>query len=223
MRPRVNKRASEATKRLEHAWAMLRKIEPSIPAAVFIIRATKGGGNPLGHFVQSAWRNQHGRRTHEISVSSTLFCDPGDLLTVLLHEAAHSILRKDHGGCSLDSSGYFYYHRKDFRDVCFKLGLDCEFHNTRYGWMITHWPRKTGVPTKYRDIIQYLSKNLPLGTDKAKRHKLTDIRGKKTPQSGLTRITCSCKKKRCIYVNTTILKEGGILCKLCDLPFQLSE
>lgn len=185
MKSKIDKRASEATKHLEHAWAMLREIEPSIPAAVFIVRATERRGKTLGNFVQSAWRNQHGRRTHEISVSSTLFCDPDDLLAVLLHEAAHSILRKDRGGCSRDSRGYFYYHRKEFRDACFKLGLDCEFRNTRYGWTITHWPRKTGVHPKYRNIILYLSQNLPLGTDKAIRHKLTDIRGKKTPQSGL--------------------------------------
>ena len=89
MKPRVNRRASEATKHLEYCWAMLREIEPSIPAAVFVIMSAKRRGKTFGHFAPLAWRNQHGLRTHEIAISSDLFCDPEDLLTVLLHEAAH--------------------------------------------------------------------------------------------------------------------------------------
>lgn len=220
MKQTINKRASIATKCLEHAWAMLREIEPSIPTAVFIILSARRRKKILGHFAHSAWRNQHGRRNHEIGISSDLFCDPSELLVVMLHEAAHSVLRKDNGGCSPDGRGYCYYHRKEFRDTCFALGLDCEFHNNRYGWVITHWPRDTGVHPKYKRLIQYLSRYLPLGTDKERRRKLAEIRGKKTPQSGLAKMTCSCKDGRSIYVNKTILKKGGILCELCGLPFQ---
>lgn len=222
MKSTINKRASIATTCLERGWAMLREIEPNLPAAVFIILSAKKRGRTLGHFSQSAWRNQHGLRTHEIAISSDLFCDPEDLLTVLLHEAAHAILRKEYGGCTPDRRGRLYYHRKEFSDTCFELGLDCEFRNNRYGWTITHWPRKTGVDSRYENIIRYLRKNLPLGTDKAKGLRLMDIRGKKTPKAGLTKITCNCKNERSIYVNKTILKQGEIICNLCSLPFQLS-
>jgi len=221
MKPRVNRRASVATKHLEYCWAMLREIEPSIPAAVFVIMSAKRRGKIFGHFTPLAWRNQHGPRTHEIAISSDLFWDPEDLLTILLHEAAHAILRKKQGGCRPDSCGYLYYHRKEFRNTCFRLGLDCEFYNNRYGWSITHWPRETGVHQKYKSITRYLSSNLPLGTEKGKRHKLIDVRGKNTPHAGLTKITCGCKEsQRNIYVNKSILTRGGIICELCGLPFQ---
>lgn len=55
MKPRVNKRASVATKYLEYSWEMLREIEPSIPAAVFVILSAKKGEIPSAFLP-----NQHG-------------------------------------------------------------------------------------------------------------------------------------------------------------------
>ncbi len=62
------------------------------------------------------------------------------------------------GGCGKDG----YYHREEFAGVSRKLGLTCKFSNGRYGWNVTAWP-ETGVPSRYRGVLELLRKGLPWG------------------------------------------------------------
>ena len=84
-------RGSNAVKAIEVAWGMLRRVEPSIPAAVLTLVDARSRRRVKGYFLPSVWKKPAGK-AHEIAVSPELLSDPADLLHVLLHEAAHAVL-----------------------------------------------------------------------------------------------------------------------------------
>jgi len=113
-----------------------------------------------GHFGEARWwvkpGPERGRGTRgEVGVNPDLLHDPCDLLSTLLHEAAHGIIFT-RGLRRLGSGGY--YHLKSFRDVCCdELGLGCGFVNTRYGWSRT-WLEKSIAVSRYDREIRLLEK-----------------------------------------------------------------
>lgn len=205
--------ASRAIVCLEQAWAMLRDLEPELPPAVTIVVDAKSRRRTEGYFHHLAWYAQRKNSVHEIAVSPDFFGSPIELLAILLHEAAHAILHADEGGVTQ------YYHRKEFRDVCIRLGLMCSFHNTRYGWSRTGWPNESPVPKRYMNILRLFKSQLPRGTGKPILRRKQPEEGK-IPKPGLKRLTCKCKTKRSIYANKTVSKKGRVLCQLCGALFQ---
>jgi hypothetical protein len=118
-----------------------------------------------GHFAPSTWRVRGPRHAHEVAISPLLFTTPEALLATMVHEAVHALLYATvssdvHvGGVSLRDP---YYHRREFRDACAAVGLDCRYLNGRYGWTLTDWPEGR-VPDQYRHVASILKK-LPLGS-----------------------------------------------------------
>jgi hypothetical protein len=114
----------------------------------------------MGHFSSCVWRTSNARSGHEVALNPALFDHPEDLLATLLHEAAHALLFEWglKGGCGPDG----FYHRKEFRNVCNKLGLECVFTNRRYGYSRTRWP-KEGVSKQYGGVLELLRRELPWG------------------------------------------------------------
>ena len=142
---RIRYRASQATQGLEQTWELLRTLIPKLPPAVVVVLNTSSRRRKLGDFTPSVWRYRHEKNVHEIGISPDLFHTPEEVLCTLLHEAAHAVLfaRDRHSpqhiaGCGPDG----YYHRKEFRDTCRDLGLECLFKNRRYGWCLTQWPTR---------------------------------------------------------------------------------
>src|SRR5262245_24511752 len=131
----IQTRNSEAATSLEKAWLQLRRLHPRIPAVVILVLSAGDRGRKRGHFRGSSWQYSRERQAHEVAVNPALFASPEDLLATLLHEAAHAVLHKEGGGVSGR-----YYHLQAFRDASRKFGLECAFHNTRYGWTRTYWP-----------------------------------------------------------------------------------
>src|SRR5437867_1185787 len=78
---------------LEHAWAAIRAHHPQVPAAVLVVASGGATGNRmvLGHFAYGRW--QHGdNRLPEVLISGEgLIRPPAEVLTTLLHEAAHGL------------------------------------------------------------------------------------------------------------------------------------
>src|SRR5439155_16978937 len=156
-------RASRATRGLEQAWEMLRKLIPHVPPAVVVVLNTQSRRRAFGDFTPSVWRYRPEKNVHEIGISPDLFHAAEDVLGTLLHEASHAVLfarapqsARHSAGCGPDG----YYHRKEFRDTCRELGLECLFKNRRYGWCLTQWPA-SGVPERYHPVLHLLKDTLP--------------------------------------------------------------
>lgn len=199
---------------MEKAWRALRTIHPEIPDAVLTFVNAQSRRRMLGYFAQSAWKIKRGA-AHEIAISPQLIHEPKDLVGTMLHEAAHAVLHEAGKGGGIGSTPY--YHTKEFRDQCVEFGLECVFLNSRYGWALTQWPI-SGPATIYKKTITDLRRALPAGTGSAKR---TRISGGKQPESGHTKITCGCAGgKRVLYVNKTMLLEGGVTCSICGKEFK---
>jgi hypothetical protein len=156
----LSDRGSRAAKYVEEAWRQIQVIEPCLPSAVVVILAGRQGKKRMGHFWPCTWKTKDDLGGHELAINPVLFESPEDLLNTLLHEAAHALLYEWglNGGCGPDG----YYHREEFRNVCAKLGLVCEFNNRRYGWNLTTWP-KTGIPPRFMPVLELLHKEIPAG------------------------------------------------------------
>ncbi len=207
---RISDRGSNCTAALERAWEGLRRIHTSVPRAVVLTLSAGDRPHRWGHFCPSSWRHRNDTRKHEVGIKPDLFNQPKAVLAALVHEAAHAILQNDNGGCT-----GLYYHRKEFRNVCRNLGLECGFRNTRYGWCNTAWPGGR-VPKMYRPILVLLRRDLPMGTG---RQKMKVAAKRKLPEPGHQRLVCGCPS-RAIYVSRTVARQGALHCGLCQEEFR---
>jgi hypothetical protein len=217
---RVYKRGSLSAKTLERAWICLREIIPGLPPAVVLPMDADGRHHKCGHFAPSTWRVRGPRHAHEVAISPLLFTSPNALLATMVHEAVHALLYATvnsdvHvGGVSLCDR---YYHRREFRDACRRVGLDCRYLNGRYGWTLTDWPEGR-VPEQYRHVVRILEK-LPLGGGGGV---VRGVDGRPTPISGQVRLRCGCDPVRTIHVGRRQVERGGIVCALCQSEFRVS-
>lgn len=202
-------RGSNASKQLEGAWAIMRNLIPGLPRAVMVVLDAAGRNRKHGHFAHSSWKARGGDNAHEIAISPRLFELPKDLFGTLLHEAAHAA---NFAAGIRDCTGR-YYHRKEFRNRCFQLGLDCQFLNTRYGWCLTSWPAGQ-VPDRYQRVLQVLGE-IPKGTG---RQGLSKTKGRKLPRPGHVRLVCDCQ--RSIYASRLVAAEAAIQCSACGSSFR---
>lgn len=213
----VPRRGSLAVQVLESAWQLLREIVPEIPPVVLTFIDMKSRHRLRGYIAYSTWRKRRGS-AHEIAISPKLIGRPTDLLATMLHEAAHGVLYATGQDGGMGSSRY--YHKKEFRDQCQRLGLKCEFLNTRYGWTVTSWP-PSGVPNRYKPIIALLRGKLPAGTETSPKYK---IKGRRLPATGHTMLVCKCAGgTRSVYVKKSVLEAGGIVCSFCGQEFRRSS
>lgn len=204
---------------LAQAWETLRMGQSSLPVPedVIILPLTEQRGRPsaLGHFGRSRWIRRPGG-VHEIAVHPGLFHKPEDLLLVLLHEAAHTLLMDSGGGCSGDG----YYHLKAYRNQCFSMGLRCDFTNTRHGWNHTRWPEQR-IPACYSDAFEVLKGQLKLAAASVVQVSVHD--GNPLPKSGRLPLKCGCSRPRSIYVARGVALVGGVRCDFCGQEFTLVE
>ncbi len=209
----IAERATQVTQALRSAWEGLRQIDQRIPAAVLLTLSAGDRRSKLGHIAFSSWQYRESEGAHEVAISPDLYETPEAVLECMLHEAAHAILYPVHsGGCGPDRR----YHRREFRDLCRELGLECNWRHGRYGWCDTQWPT-TGVAECYMPVLKGLEENLPLGTGSyaAPRHQ-----PRKLPPKGHVRLCCACSKPRSVYVGRAKAAEGGIICARCQCAFR---
>src|SRR2546426_3512130 len=209
---KIEERGSAACKVVEAAWEQICEIVPRTPPAVIVLLASGLRRKRRGHFARSCWMHDDKAQAHEVAISPDLFQWPEELLATLVHEAVHARLFAQGGsaGCSNDGN----YHNTDFRDCCQSLGLDCQVYNGRRGWCLTRWP-DSGVPAPFQGVLTLLAQTIPLGTEGSRPSR---VAGRALPKSGHARLVCSCK--RSIYVNRSVLAQGGIHCVFCKSAFR---
>lgn len=216
----VRRRGSESSRVLERAWAALRRAIPELPAAVVLPTDAGGRLRKWGSFAPSSWRVRGPRNAHEVSISPGLFSDPERLLATMVHEAVHALLF-----ATVDSPRHLagvsrsdrYYHRREFRDACVKLGLECAWLNGRYGWTLTSWPVESGVPVQYKSALAILRELPPGAATGVPWHR---VPGRPLPASGMVRLTCGCAVPRVVLVPRAQADKGPIVCGVCNEGFQ---
>jgi hypothetical protein len=213
----VRKRGSLSARILERAWTRLREVMPGLPLAVMLPMDADGRLRKYGHFAPSTWRVRGPQHAHEVALSPQLFKTPEALLATMVHEAVHALLYATvispvHiGGVSVRDR---YYHRREFRDACRHVGLECRYLNGRYGWTLTDWPEGR-VPEQYRQVVTILQ-TLPLGSGGGV---VRRVEGRPTPASGHVRLHCACEPCRTIHVARKQADRGGIVCVFCQTQF----
>lgn len=195
---------------LESAWSTIRDLHVDVPAVVLIV----GSGSPSGssgsmkwgHFAEAQW--QHGEvRLPEVLVSGEgLRRGAGEVLTTLLHEAAHGVVLVR---SIVDTSRQGRWHNKRFATLATELGLTVT-QDPKIGWS----PSELGPGTAdlYRNVLADLTEAIS-----AYRH--PDASGNPgTSRASTSRVLeYTCPRK--IRVSASTAAEGPILCGVCGTPF----
>lgn len=196
---------------LETAWDAIRVQHPEVPAVVIIIGSgTSGRHAKWGHYAAMRW--QHGtNRLPEVLVSGEgLKRTPAEVLTTLLHEAAHALADVRE---VKDTSRQGRWHNHKFAALADELGLDTS-KDPRIGYSPCT-PRETTTAV-YKTALRKLSAALS-----AYRHPELTTGG--TTRKSNNALACTCQCPRRIRVARAVLEEGDITCTLCDAPFQPDE
>lgn len=199
---------------LETCWTAIRTRHPEIPHAVIVVASGSpskpGQRMTWGHFAALRW--QHGtQRIPEVLVSGEgLSRTPSEVLTTLLHEAAHALA---FARGIQDTSRQGRWHNQRFANLATELGLT-PTKDPKLGWSPCTMPDPTAKA--YRKELNRLTKAL-----QAYRHpEPIHIKQRTNANNGFA-CTCECGRK--IRVSRSVLQAGSILCALCDGPFQPDE
>ena len=133
--PAMSKWSADLVRTLGNVWRMIQRRNPDVPDVVITIASgTNRKGLTLGHFATNAWQNGKGK-VHELMVGAEgLSRGAEDILTTLLHEAAHGVCtgrieaaekagdtnaRKAMNDCSRQGR----WHNANFRANALEIGL----------------------------------------------------------------------------------------------------
>jgi hypothetical protein len=195
---------------LHRCWQAIRTRHPDVPAAIIVVAS----GSPTrasqamkwGHFATLRW--QHGTtRLPEVLVSGEgLSRTPEQVLTTLLHEAAHSLADTRN---IKDTSRQGRWHNQRFATHARELGLE-PAKDDKLGWSPCTLPPATA--DTYRAELDQLT--AALGT-----YRHADIAETATRTSSNNGVACECDCGRKIRVSRTVYETGPILCGTCDGRF----
>src|SRR5262245_40943873 len=126
--------ASAMVAALEAGWAAIREHNPQVPAAVVVLApagpAKPADGLRLGHFASLRWQHGSARMPEVLVSGGGLNRTPAEVLTTLLHEAAHALA--DVRGIQ-DTSRQGRWHNHHFAKLAGELGLVAS-KDDRLGW-----------------------------------------------------------------------------------------
>lgn len=199
---------------LESCWTAIRKQHPEIPHAVIVVAS----GSPVrptqplkwGHFAALRW--QHGESVlPEVLISGEgLKRTPDEVLTTLLHEAAHALANTRN---IKDTSRQGRWHNKHFAVLAKELGL-IPSKDPRIGW--SPCTLSDGIGETYRQELADLTKALRVFRHPEPVH----LKTRTNSNNGLS---CECECGRKIRISKSVHEAGPILCGLCDFPFKPEE
>jgi hypothetical protein len=195
---------------LEQCWAGIRDRHPEVPAVVLVVAsgspATARQSMKWGHFASLRW--QHGKtRLPEVLVSGEgLSRTPGEILTTLLHEAAHGLADARN---IQDTSRQGRWHNKHFAAHAQELGLT-PTKDAKLGWSpCTLRPETAGA---YAAQLDQLTAALTVW-----RH--PEVLSTKTRTNNNNGVSAECGCARKIRVSRAVYEAGPILCGLCNCRF----
>lgn len=193
---------------IEHTWNAIRDHHPDIPNVVVTLGSGSLGGQlTLGHFAPHRWiRGEY--HLHELFIGGEgLDRGPTDVLTTVLHEAAHS-LAATRG--IRDTSRQGRWHNTTYRNHAHELGLTTT-HHPHAGWAITT------IPPHTQHTYRHQLDELALALIAHRRREPRPHPGRKSNNNGIT-ATCACPRK--IRASPTSYHTGPIYCAVCGMPFE---
>jgi hypothetical protein len=206
--------ASAMVAALEAGWAAIRAHHSEVPAAVVVL-APAGPTKPadglrLGHFASLRW--QHGdARMPEVLVSGEgLNRSPAEVLTTLLHEAAHALAEVR--GVK-DTSRQGRWHNQRFATIAGELGLTAS-KDEKLGW--SPCQLAPGTQARYAVVLDQLGEAMQA----YRRPDTNDAKRRLKSHNGLV-LTCDCPRKLRASVST--VEDGPITCGTCHTPFLTDE
>jgi len=199
--------ASRILKALEDLWMEIRRWHPEIPMAVIVIASGTDGKHPrFGHHAPGRW-NVAGQQRAEVMISGEgLRRSPAEVLSTLLHEAAHALA--DARGIK-DTSRQGRYHNNHFKTLADELGLRTE-HDDRHGWAATTITSQ--AQRAYARPLTDLAAAMTMW-----RHEEHTTRPGTRRNTNLLAAICPCG--RSIRAAASTLADAPIICTACGEPF----
>ncbi|WP_329406007.1 hypothetical protein OG563_30560 [Nocardia vinacea] len=223
---------------IESAWGGIRLRHPDVPEVVVAVAsgsAGRGRAPTRGHFGPDRWL-RNGAWMPELFIGAEgLAAGAPDVLTTLLHEAAHGIARTRQ---IRDVSSDGRYHNARYRTIAEEIGLAVARHQ-RYGWSLTTLPGATA--RRYRSEITLLANAIVAqrrpehGTsdtdsiDVEHHHNAPaaaeDVAGSEKNSREIRRdrngrsLECQCRPPRRLRGYQRTIDAGPILCGVCQEPF----
>jgi hypothetical protein len=188
-------------------WAGIRSRNPDVPDVVITVGAgASKNGLTLGHFAASAWQSGDDQVSELFVGGEGLKSGAEEVLTTLLHEAAHGIA---HTRQIKDTSRQGRYHNEKYRTLANEIGLTVTKSN-KLGWSDSELTEATR--TEYAAEIQQLAAVLV-----AHRRTFAQVEdGGRKNNNGIT-AECGCPRK--IRISRTAYEAGPIICGVCDSEF----
>lgn len=204
---------------LDSVWTSVRKSHPDVPQAFLVVAsgATDRKRLKLGHFVASRWQAKSAAdddSDDKAAIAEVLIGGEGlrrsaeEVLTTLLHEAAHGVAftRKIQ-----DTSRQGRYHNEKFAALARELGIEVTKDDT-LGWSPSTLLAATAK--RYEEELAKLRAGLVVFRRHAEPSK---GRGQRTSSNNPLPCVCSCGRQ--IRVSEQTLGEGPIVCGICDDEF----
>lgn len=195
---------------LEAAWRAIRDRHREVPAVVLIV----GTGSPqrandrltLGHYAHSTW--QHGdARLPEVMVSGEgLSRTPSEVLSTLLHEAAHGIAAMRE---IRDTSRQGRWHNRQFAAIATEVGLSVT-KDPRIGWSPSTLQADTEAA--YAEVISGLG-------DAMRAYRRIDLPGSTGRANSNNGLSAECDCGRKIRISVAVYNAGPVRCGLCETAF----
>jgi hypothetical protein len=195
---------------LERAWAAICRRHPEIPNVVIVIAPGSDRRQGLfkwGHFAALRWQTTGTPEAlSEVLIAGEgLRRQPEEVLTTLLHEAAHALA---HVRGVKDTSRAGRYHNEHFRVVGEEVGLLIA-QAPPFGWASATLPAET--LELYRQPLAALA--AALVSYRLAESALPSPRRARNLEAAV----CGCNRR--IRVATSTLAAGPVICGLCGQPF----
>jgi DnaJ domain len=200
--------ASKILAVLEDTWTAIRRNHGQVPPVVLIIASgTDNKQAKWGHYASGRWYASNIKHAEVMISGEGLARTPREVLSTLLHEAAHALAAAR--GIT-DTSRQGRYHNKKYAALAAELGLDVtEFPG--FGWTITTVPDTTAA--RYAAELDALKDAMTIWRDTE--HTPAATKGRST---NLIAAQCECGRK--IRVAASTLDEAPIICQACDGYFK---
>jgi hypothetical protein len=199
---------------LEQAWAEIRVSFPDVPVAVLVV-ASGSSGRTLkwGHYAAGRWsrkvpKGKEAPRVPEVLISGEGFQRGGkDVMTTLLHEAAHGLAatRK-----LKDTSRNSRYHNRTFKRLAEELGLEVKPQGS-FGLADTSMTPET--EKRWKKTIQALNRAIK------KSFRFAEGKGQGKEATRMLLAVCSCNRK--IRLSRATYDDGPIICRVCERHFEI--
>ncbi len=193
---------------LEECWGAIRRRHLDLPAVVVVVASGTEGSRSnarWGHFAALAWVQGEEQLAEVLVAGEGLRRGAEEVLTTLLHEAAHSLAQVR---AVADTSRQGRYHNRRYAALAREAGLEVAEAGS-FGWADTTMADATRHD--YRRELARLTAALTLYR-----------RGERTAKgaaksTNLVAATCACGRRIRVAVST--LAAGAIVCQLCAGEF----